>query len=181
MNPLHSLTSPTQIRRWLWLPVLLGLAFFFLSACTPATFPIGITKITVEPEPLIGEVATVHFEFMSTEDEPDTTLEIVLQDGIKLVSGNLIWQGSLTANQIQAHEISICTQFEGTWRVRAFVWSEHETGGSYSDSDSVFLEVSENAARVIPSNEYEYRVKGNPGEGLTINTPLPELPIPVCP
>ena len=181
MNPLRFLTSLTQIRRWLWLPVLLGLALFLLSACIPGTFPIEITEITVEPEPLIGEVATVHFEFMSTEDEPDTTLQIYLQDGVKLVSGNLIWQGALTANQVQSHEVSICTQFEGTWRIKAIVWSEHTTGGSYSDSEGVFLEVSENAAHVVSANDYEPKSVSPPPEGSSRMTPLPELTSPVCP
>jgi hypothetical protein len=154
-----------------------GLALFLLSACTPATFPIEITKITVEPKPLIGEVATVRFEFMSTENEPNTTLQIYLQDGVKLVSGNLLWQGSLNSNQVQAHEVSICTQFEGTWEVSAIVWSELATGGSYSDMDGVFLEVSENTAHILTASEYSHVVKGLPDP----LTPLPELTSPVCP
>jgi hypothetical protein len=180
MKTLHFLNLSPLPKRLFWL---LGfcLAITVLSGCTPPTFPLEITAITVDPEPLIGETVTVRFEFMSTEDEPDTTLEVVLQDGIKLVNGSLLWQGSLTANQKESHEISICTQFEGTWRIEGFVWSKQANGGSYQDAEMVVLEVSENAARVIPSSQYEYRVKGEPGEGLTINTPLPELLTPICP
>lgn len=181
MTLVNFLSTQTRPLHKLWLPILLGLALFLLSGCIPATVPIQITEITVEPEPLIGEVATVHFEFMSTEDAPDTTLEIVLQDGIKLVSGNLIWQGSLTANQTESHEISICTQFEGTWRIEGWIWSDHPTGGSYQDGDGIFLEVSENAARVIPSSQYEPKSVPPPPEGSSRMTPLPELTSPICP
>jgi hypothetical protein len=181
MNLLNFLFTLTRVPRRPWLSILPGLALFLLSACTPATFPIEITKITVEPKPLIGEVATVRFEFMSTENEPNTTLQIYLQDGVKLVSGNLLWQGSLNSNQVQAHEVSICTQFEGTWEVSAIVWSELATGGSYSDMDGVFLEVLSDVAHVISSNDYEPKSVPLPPEGSSRITPLPELTSPVCP
>ncbi len=159
----------------------LALTSLLLSGCPP-TLPIEITKVTVKPAPLIGEVVTVRFEFMSTEDEPDTHLEIDLQEGVKLVSGSLTWQGSLTANQVQSHEIDICTQYEGTWRVRGSVWSVLGPDNSYTDVNGVFLEVSENAARVLSAEEYETDFKGKPGEvGSSRMTPLPELATPVCP
>ncbi len=162
--------------------LLLALAVLAVGGCTTTKFPIDITAITVEPKPIIGEVATVRFEFISTENEPDTHLEIDLQEGVKLVSGSLTWQGSLAANQVQSHEINICTQYEGTWRVRGSVWSVLGPDNSYTDVNGVFLEVSENAARVLSAEEYETDFKGKPGEvGSSWMTPLPELATPVCP
>lgn len=170
----HKIVHISLNKRWLF--GALFLLLFCLTAC-PATLPIEITNITVKPAPLIGQVANVRFEFMSTEDEPDTTLEIVLQDGVKLVSGDLIWQGSLTANQIESHEISICTQFEGVWRIQGVLWSDLATGGSYEVAESVFLEVSDNTARVLNAYEYSDVAKGLPDP----LTPLPELTSPICP
>jgi hypothetical protein len=113
-------------------------------------------------------------EFTSRYDEPDTTLTIVLDDAIKLVSGELVWQGSVTANQKQTHEISVCPQFSGTWRIRAFVSSQKGPDDVYGDVESVFLEVTEDAARVISAYDYEPTF-------VPRNTPLPELEAPICP
>jgi hypothetical protein len=38
---------------------------------------------------------TLRVEVMSTHDEPDTTIAVQLPEGVKLVEGNLLWQGSL--------------------------------------------------------------------------------------
>ena len=56
-----------------------------LSACTQTEFPIRLTNITVTPDPVVGQVVTLHVEAVSTKDELDATILVDLPDGVKLV------------------------------------------------------------------------------------------------
>lgn len=54
---------------------------------------------TLSPEPVVGQDVNWHIELLSGQSElPNTKLEIVLPDGVELVSGNLKWNGDIPAN-----------------------------------------------------------------------------------
>ena len=153
-------------------------AALFLSACTPPGFPLKIRGISVSPEPIIGQVATLHVEVMSTDDEPDATILIELPEGVKLVDGDLMWQGTLTANQPLTHEVSICVLYEGDWRLRIVAHSQLSEDSSYQDAESLHIQSTTESARAILGSDY--RITQPPG-GFDIPTPLPETPPAVCP
>ncbi len=156
----------------------LCLAWLVLSACTPPGFPLKLTEISVSPKPVIGQVATLHVEVMSTEDEPDTTILIDLPEGVKLVAGDLTWKGSLVANQPQVHEVSICVLYEGDWRLRIETHSRLSENSSYQDAEFLHIQSTTESARVIPGSDY--RITQPPG-GFSVPTPLPATPPTVCP
>jgi len=153
MNPLRFLTFPTHTRSWL--PVLFGLILLLLSACSTRRPPLQITEATVSPEPRIGQVATLHIEFMSPYDEPLTTLEIFLPEGVKLVKGDLTWKGSLTANQPQTHDISICTEYQGNYKIgiTGQLWIAEDHAG-FLEPRKVILVVSQTDAQVVTDENY---------------------------
>jgi hypothetical protein len=119
---------------------------------------------------------------MSPDDEPETTLEIFLPEGVKLVEGNLTWKGALTANQPQTHEISICTLYEGNWwiKMRARSW-QAENDLKYTGEGGVILEVTQTVARVFTSENYTYtQPPETPGPRI-LATSLPESWVSPCP
>lgn len=157
----------------LWLLVL-------LSACSPPKFPLRIVDASISPDPVIGQTATLHVEVMSTKDEPDTTIQIDLPPGIKLMTGELLWEGSLTANQSQSHEIAICVLYEGDWRLNIETYSLIPPNSGYEDSETLHLITTADTVRIVPGGAY--RITQPPGGMVAFPTPLPETPpADICP
>lgn len=152
---------------------------FLLSACTPPRFPLKVTALSVMPDPVVGQTVTLRVEIVSTKDEPDTTIKIQLPEAVKLMDGDLIWRGSLKANQPQTHEVSVCVLYEGDWRISVTAYSRLSEDSTYGDTDSLHLVSTTTTGHAIPGSEYRYI---QPPGGVPPSTPLPETPPPgVCP
>jgi hypothetical protein len=121
---------------------LLTLITCLSSACTPSSFPLELTQITVTPDPIVGQIVILHIEVMSTRDEKDAIIRVTLPEEVKLVEGELIWEGQLLANQPQVHELSICVEQEGNWRVWISTASRLAENSSYGDSEIIHLKSS---------------------------------------
>ena len=180
MNPFYSTPRQTHIRHWFWLVAILGLILVTVNACSPPQVPLKITDISVHPDPVIGQVATLHVEVMSTKDEPDTSILIDLPPGVKLMKGELLWEGSLTANQPQTYEISFCVLYQGDWRLNIETYSLIPPNSGYEDSETLHLIATADTVRVVPGGEYRIT---QPPEGMVVfPTPLPETPpADICP
>jgi hypothetical protein len=189
MNTPYPNVQTTLRRRALPLAILLSLmgVLTLLSACSPQTFPLKITGISASPEPVIGQVVTVHVEIKSTEDEPDTTIRVYLPRGVKLVGGTepyggeAVWQGSLTANQPQSFDVQVCVLYEGNWRIYVDTFSRLSPDSTYGDGETIHLISAANSGQAVPGWEYHYTY--TPTEGPLIpSTPLPEIPpTGICP
>jgi hypothetical protein len=116
-----------------------GLLALLLGACTQSQAPLRIKDISVMPDPVIGQTATLTVEFVSTNDELDVSFWIELPPGVKHMGGELTWEGSLTANQPQSHEISICVLYEGDWALDIGVWSQLSETSGYQDSEVLHI------------------------------------------
>ncbi len=150
--------------------VLLGTIIFWLSACAQSSTPRHpvITEAYISPDPIVGEIVTLHIEVMSGKDEPDVTIAALLPNEINLVEGDLQWHGSLTANQPQVHELSICVLRPGeNWRIYLGVSSQLSETSSIGDGDTLNIESTANFARVIPSKDYQFVGPGNPVTAIT--------------
>jgi len=183
MKTLYFFTSPTYTRRWLL--ALFVLALLALSACAPSQrYLLFFTEITVSPEPLIGQVATLHLEFISDYDQPLATVDIYLPEGVKLVEGDLTWEGSLTANQSQTHDISICTEWQGNYHIG--ITGRLRTGqyAGFLEPETVVLDVTQTNAQVFTSENYAdfLRVRPTSTFGPAIlPTALPQDWVSPCP
>ena len=139
----------------------LFLVLFVLAACTPATAPLQITNISVTPDPVIGQTVTLRVEVMSRYDEPDAAIIIDLPPGVKLMDGELLWQGSLKANQPQTHEIAICVLYEGDWRLWIAAQSQVAENSFYGETETLHLITTGDTVRVVPGGAY--RITQPPG------------------
>ena len=154
--------------------LVIGLIWVALTACErPPEAPLQITDISVHPDPIIGQTAALRVEIMSIDDEKDVTIIVTLPDGVKLMSGELEWKGSLIANQPQAHELEVCVLYEGDWRLHISTYSTLTPTSSYGDSETLHLITSTDAVRIVLG--MNYRITQPPG-GMVIPTPVPETP-----
>jgi hypothetical protein len=133
-----------------------------LNACKRIPPHPVITEAYIRPDPIVGEIVTLHIEVMSGEDEDDVTIGALLPDAINLVDGELEWHGSLKANQPQAHKMSICVLRPGeNWRIYLGVSSKLSETSSIGDGDTLNIESTIDSAVVIPSKDYRVVGPGN--------------------
>jgi hypothetical protein len=130
----------------------------WLSACGQAGVPLQITNVSVSPEPIVGQIVTLTVEIMSTHDEPDVTFTVdTLEEWgnkLHLVSGEPEWAGSLTANQPQAFQFSVCVWEEGSWPIELSAVSRLSDGNGWDDFEIVHLESSIDSGRLIRGRDF---------------------------
>ena len=162
----------------LWCIIVIGLcATLWLSACGQAGVPLQITNVSVSPEPIVGQVVTLTVEIMSTNDEPDVTFTLTTLEeyGTKLhlVSGETEWAGSLTANQPQIFQFSVCAWEEGSWPIEISAVSRlhdaHNNG--WDASEIIHLESSMDSGRLIRGSEYRMTTGPTPTSHPTTVSP----------
>lgn len=129
--------------------IILGL-LFLLAACRS---PASTVKIggNITPDPIVGRTATLSVEMVTEDNTDEGALQITLPDGIRLMSGNLVWKGSLIANTPIRHEIIVCVLYPLEKAI-------YLSGGSPKDAERVNLYVisSYDSAEVVPGSEYRY-------------------------
>ncbi len=156
--------------------LVIGLILITLTACESK--PLEVTDVSVHPDPVIGQTATLRVEIMSINDEKDVTIIVTLPDGVKLMSGDLEWKGSLIANQPQTHELDLCVLYEGEWGLFISTYSTFTPTSSYGDSEILYIITS--ADTVMVSTSGKYHVTQPPG-GWAPPTPLPQTPpVDIC-
>ena len=161
----------------LWCIIVIGLcATLWLSACGQAGVPLQITNVSVSPEPIVGQVVTLTVEIMSTNDEPDVTFTLTTLEeyGTKLhlVSGETEWAGSLTANQPQIFQFSVCAWEEGSWPIEISAVSRLPDGNGWHAFEKIHIESSIVSSRLIRGREFRMY----PGEVKPTPTPVTVSP-----
>lgn len=131
--------------------------------------PLQIVTLSGSPQPLIGQVATIHVEVLSKYDTVDASIGVDLPDGVELVEGELVWQGTLMANQIQVHELSVRVQTEGHWRLWVSASSKLTDQRTFGDGETLHLITTIDSAKFIRGRDYRVVI---PPEGM----PIPEIP-----
>jgi hypothetical protein len=151
--------------------LVIGLILITLTACEGK--PLQVTDVSVHPDPIVGQTATLRVEIMSIDDEKDVTIIVTLPDGVKLMSGELEWKGSLIANQPQTHELDLCVLYEGDWSLYISTYSTIPPNDRYGDAEILHLVTSGNTVNVIPGEKYHIT---QPSEKMVFPTPLPITP-----
>jgi hypothetical protein len=151
--------------------LVIGLILVTLTACEGK--PLQVTDVSVYPDPVIGQTATLRVEIMSIDDEKDVTIIVTLPDGVKLMSGELEWEGSLIASQPQTHEFELCVLYEGNWSLYISTYSTIPPTDSYGDAEMLHLITNGNTVKVIPGKKYHVT---QPSEKMVLPTPLPIIP-----
>jgi hypothetical protein len=156
--------------------LVIGLILVTLTACEGK--PLQVTDVSVHPDPVIGQTAALRVEIMSIDDEKDVTIIVTLPDGVKLMSGELEWKGSLIANQPQTHELELCVLYEGDWSLYISTYSTFTPTSSYGDAEMLHIITSADTVRVVSSGKYH--VTQPPGGMPTFPTALPPPPTDIC-
>jgi hypothetical protein len=167
------MTNKLTSRRYFWVVILL-----LLAACAPHA-PIRITDVSVHPDPLIGRTATAQIEITSSRDEQDVTIAVTLPDGVKLMSGELEWKGSLKANQSQTYEFALCVLYPGDWELYIRTYSLITPNNAYGDTETLHLITTTDTAQVVPGGRYTMT---QPPGGMVHPTSVPQTPpTDICP
>jgi hypothetical protein len=168
-----------MIKKMTYYSLMVGLVLL-LGACNPAGQPLHITNVSVTPEPVVGRIVTLEVEIMSTEDEADVifTVDTLESAGnkIHLVSGEPRWQGSLTANQPQVFQFSVCVVEEGSWPIDITVVSYLPNNNVWDDFEIIQIESSITSGRLIRGQDYTYSQE----EAAQRPTPRPITVSPEC-
>lgn len=134
--------------KWL-LGGFLGLIVLALFGCRGSHSSVYINDVSIAPDPLVGQVVTLSVEAVSEIDAPDASINVVLSDGVNLVSGNLTWHGSLLADQPQTHELSICIPQPGLWEIITSIGVTLASGSRRADNRFFYIESDTQSAQLL--------------------------------
>ena len=125
-------------------------------------FPLAITDVSVSAEPTRG-IAILEIQVASTRDEADVRLRVDLPAGLRLVSGETHWEGSLEANLPHAVALRLTMPGEGTWPVtiRTAALSSH--GLRYADTETVRVRAAPEKTSLIREKDFVVRQGVEPG------------------
>ncbi len=110
------------------------------------------TDVSITPEPIVGQIATLNIEVTSTVDEAEASLAIQLPPDVDLVKGDLVWNGSLRANQPQVHQVAIVVQKKGLWGI----YIRAGASSTATVSEHLHINSTNESARVIPDSEFTF-------------------------
>lgn len=154
----------------LYLTLIGGLiAAFFLASCT--RLPLEITKATISPKPIVGQVVTLQVQLVSTNNESNVEVTLNLPDEVEIISEDKKWTGSLLANKTQSLNFDLRVAAEGEWPISVNVTSILSETSSYGDSKILYVISSPTKASV--SNNRSSNNWYPPTERLIL--PAPEL------
>jgi hypothetical protein len=133
--------------------LLLGVEFHTIAVCSfdgigvsevPPSVPIGV-ELSLSPVPRLNEVGELRCVVTSVFKASDVRVEVKLPDGFALVSGDLTWQGDLTADGKVEVIANIKTVKLGSWVIEGEAGYSF-TGGMYLDRDRLYITVTEASA-----------------------------------
>jgi len=130
-------------------------AFLLLTACSvPPSFPLKITDLSATPDPIVGKVVVLSVEVESSKDEEDVTILIQPPEAIQLIDGDLTWNGSLQAGKPFTYRVSLCTLYEGDWRIHVSVFSRFGPDDTYGDSETMHFISTKQSGEAVPGYAY---------------------------
>jgi hypothetical protein len=124
-----------------------GMSYLGLSGVertSAPSVPIGV-ELSLSPVPRLNEVGELRCVVTSVFKASDVRVEVKLPDGFALVSGDLTWQGDLTADGKVEVIANIKTVKLGSWVIEGEAGYSF-TGGMYLDRDRLYITVTEASA-----------------------------------
>ena len=130
---------------------LLGLLVFsaFIVACTPASSPMKL-DLDVLGEPIVGRIVDLIVTIESSEDAPQTRVEISIPEEIRVIEGVKEFDVSLSKDIRFEHVIKIQVMQAGQFPVAAygyFRYSEENLSG-FGDGQTIYILSDENSAKI---------------------------------
>ncbi len=122
--------------------------------------PISI-NLTLSEEPLLGKEVDVIFSVQPYVNAPNTTIKINLSEGFQYLSGDLIWTGNLTKNEIKTIKSKIKATKTGKWKIGAWSYSV-ANDGSFGKGDILYILITDSQAIVSK----DQKIFDNPSNNL---------------
>jgi hypothetical protein len=154
------------------LSILLVSGATFLTACTAASFPLKVSNVSASPDPAVGRIVTLSVEIQSRVDEHDVTLQIHLPNGVKLIAGDLVWYGQLSAREPYEHTVSLCALYPGDWRIYIRTYSLADGKTISIDTDTIHFISEQRTGQAVPGREYTI-IQDTPAPVPSPTTPAP--------
>jgi len=108
--------------------------------------PIGV-NLSISNAPALNETAELTCTMTSSIDAPNTTAQIILPEGLELVSGDCSWHGDIVANVQESFNVIIKSVKTGNWTIEAR--ARHPiSNGWYVGSDYLYISVSKDTTLV---------------------------------
>jgi hypothetical protein len=117
------------------------------DTATAPSSPIGV-DLSISNAPALNATAEITCTITSVFDAPNTSAQIILPDGFKLVSGELSWQGDIAPNGQESFKFTIKSVKTGNWTIEAKAGYLFGEDGWYGNIDDLYISVSEETALV---------------------------------
>ena len=105
----------------------------------PST-PIEV-NLSISKAPALNQTVELTCTVSSIFDVPNTTAQIILPDGARLVSGDLTWRGDLGADKPIFFSAKIVFKEAGNWAIEAVARHVIDEENSWGDIDVIYLNV----------------------------------------
>lgn len=146
--------------------VILGclcLLTLLLATCRSQAKAVRV-EAEVFPEPVVGEIVTLHIEAISPKQGGDSVFTIYFNEEINFLevapewqvpvedrgTESLEWHGQVTAGEPSVHEFTFCVTKPGNWGIQI---EAGVVGKGFGENRLHILSTAE-SAQVIPSSEY---------------------------
>jgi hypothetical protein len=164
---------------------LAGIWGFSESVTTPPASPMKV-DLSISNAPALGETAELTCTITSHYDAPNVTAEIILDSGLELVAGDLVWEGDLAVDTPIQFKATIKSIKIGDWGIEAKALYLPYEGACYVGVDYLYISVFQDSATVShrrPESEVpQLERKLDPAEisdfGPSLVDPLDEPPEP---
>ena len=125
--------------------------------------------LTLEGTPSLNNVVQLNLSAKALSNAPNTTVEILLPEGVVLVSGEIAWQGDISENNTVNLSCSVKTIREGSFTIKGSAVST-QTNYIFGKEDKIYLEVTSiggtfthTAPPIIPGDNKLQPVPDQPG------------------
>ena len=108
----------------------------------PST-PITVSLSIIPTTPNLNEITEITATVSSILDAPNTKVEIILPNGVNLVSGNLVWEGDLEADVPVSFSANIIFTKAENIRIETVAMHAIDEENSWGDMDVIYLYYSE--------------------------------------
>lgn len=142
-------------KRWFLVFIILFLVVIFIFLIvqnnqSPTVFPISPMKLNLDISnpPALGETAEITailtYSSKIKENMPNVSISIILPKGLKLLEGNLIWEGEIKKNI--SYSILVKSIAVGNWTIEGNARTPPEGETYFGGRDFIYLTVTEDDA-----------------------------------
>jgi hypothetical protein len=138
-----------------------------LDVSTPLSVKLILSKL-----PLVGESVELRTVIETVTEAPGTVARIDLPSGVRLIRGDLFWEGDLKPNNPVIIQSTIQFEEEGQWKLEARALCPLNDGDSWGALAVIYLSISKDQSYI------GFPTETPSGHQENFPTPQPVDPIP---